>query len=186
LIKYAPKNNFVLHAPQHLLSIIENKFPTAKHYVESWMLVKKNEATIFKSSKVRKLRGLEDAQKLTMLLSTRNNRLSRNLTKYLSWISRMPVYGVFIDNELVSYAGSFLQLPQIWMIGGVYTHPNHRSKGYATLATSAITEEALRNADSASLFVRVDNYPAIKVYEKIGYKKISEKLWIDVGTGLKP
>ena len=186
LIDYAPKSNFILHAPQHLLPIIKTKFPKAKHYIENWMLIKKNKATVFKSSKVRKLRGLEDAKKLRMLLSTRKDRPSRNLEKYLDWISRMPIYGVFINNELVSYAGSFLQLPQIWMIGGVYTHPNHRNKGYATLATSAITQEALNNADSASLFVGADNYPAIRVYEKIGYKKIGEKLWVDVETGLKP
>lgn len=106
------------------MSIIESKFPNAQHYIESWMLVKKNEATIFKSSKARKLCGLEDAKKLRMLFSTREDRPGRNLNKYLNWISRMPVYEVFIDNELVSYAGSFLQLLQIWMIGGVYTHPN--------------------------------------------------------------
>jgi predicted GNAT family acetyltransferase len=98
----------------------------------------------------------------------------------------MPIYGVSIDSELVSYAGSFIQLPQVWMIGGVYTHPNHRNKEYATFATSAVTEEALKNAENAALFVRSDNHSAIRVYEKIGYKKIGEKLWVDVGTGLKP
>jgi predicted GNAT family acetyltransferase len=72
------------------------------------------------------------------------------------------------------------------MIGGVYTHPEHRNKGYSTLATSAVTEEALENAEAAALFVRSDNYPAIRAYEKIGYKKIGEKLWVDVGTGLMP
>ena len=91
-----------------------------------------------------------------------------------------------MNGELVSYAGSFIQLPQVWMIGGVYTQPTRRNKGYATLATSAITEEALRNAEAAALFVRLDNYPAIGVYEKIGYRKIGEKVWVDVGTGLRP
>jgi hypothetical protein len=72
------------------------------------------------------------------------------------------------------------------MIGGVYTRPDHRNKGYATLATSAITREALEKSESAALFVRSDNYPAIRAYEKIGYEKIGEKLWVDVGTGRKP
>ena len=44
------------------------------------------------------------------------------------------------------------------MIGGVYTQPTRRNKGYATLATSAITEEALGSAEAAALFVRSDNY----------------------------
>jgi predicted GNAT family acetyltransferase len=44
----------------------------------------------------------------------------------------------------------------------------------------------LRHAEAAALFVRADNYPAVSVYEKIGYRKIGEKLWVDVGTGLRP
>jgi predicted GNAT family acetyltransferase len=49
-----------------------------------------------------------------------------------------------------------------------------------------VTEEALKYAETAALFVRSDNYSAIRVYEEIGYKKIGEKIWVDVGTGLKP
>jgi predicted GNAT family acetyltransferase len=49
-----------------------------------------------------------------------------------------------------------------------------------------VTEEALKNADVAALFARSDNLAAIKVYERIGYRKIGEKVWVDVGTGLKP
>jgi predicted GNAT family acetyltransferase len=44
----------------------------------------------------------------------------------------------------------------------------------------------LKNADAAALFVRSDNYSAIKVYEKIGYKKVGEKMWVDIETGRKP
>jgi len=186
LMIYAPENRFIMHAPLNLLPIIKRKFLDSRHYVENWMLIKKNEATLLKSKSVRKLCSEEDAIKLADLLSTRKDRPKGTADKYWELIRKMPTYGVFINNELVAYAGSFLQLPQVWMIGGVYTHPQHRSKGYATLATSAITEEALTKAEAAALFVRSDNYPAIKVYEKIGYRKIGEKLWIDVGTGLKP
>jgi predicted GNAT family acetyltransferase len=150
------------------------------------MLVKRGKAKLFKSKNARRLYYEADASRFDILLSSRENRPRGRTQRYLSWIRAMPTYGVFIDNELVSYAGSFLQLPEVWMIGGVYTHPNHRNKGYATLATSAVTEEALRNAEAAALFVRSDNYSAIRAYEKIGYRKIGEKLWIDVGTGLRP
>jgi RimJ/RimL family protein N-acetyltransferase len=186
LIEYAPKNRFIMHAPPNLLSVIKRKFPDAKHYVENWMLVKKGQAKIFKSESARRLCTEDDAARLTNLLSTSEDRPRETVKKYLDLVTKTPIYGVFVNDELVSYAGSFLQLPQVWMIGGVYTHPNHRNKGYSTLATSAITEEALKNAEAAALFVRSDNYPAIKVYEKISYGKIGEKLWIDIGTGLKP
>ena len=186
LIEYVPENRFISHISPNLLPIIMRKFPDAKHYSENWMLIKRGQAKSFESETVRKLCTEDDASRLATLLSTREDRSQRPSKKYMDLISKMPIYGVFVSDELVSYAGSFIQLPQVWMIGGVYTHPNHRSKGYATLATSAVTSEALKNAESAALFVRSDNCPAIRVYEKIGYKKIGEKLWVDVGTGLKP
>ena len=186
LIEYAPENRFIMHTAPNLLPMIKRKFPDAKHYMENWMLVKKGQVKVFTSKSVRKLSTKEDASKLANLLSTYENRPKTTAEKCMNSISKMPTYGVFVNGELVSYAGSFIQLPQVWMIGGVYTHPEYRGKGYATLATSAVTEEALKNAESAALFVRSDNYPAIGAYEKIGYKKIGEKVWIDVGTGLKP
>ena len=146
----------------------------------------KDTANLLASKLVRRLSTEEDAAAFAKLVLNRKDRPKRNLKKYLDWIAKMPMYGMFVENELVSYAGSFIQLPQIWMIGGVYTAPDHRNKGYASLATSAVTKEALGKAEKAALFVRSDNLPAISLYEKIGYRKIGEKLWIDVGTGMKP
>ncbi|MDH5482112.1 MAG: GNAT family N-acetyltransferase [Candidatus Bathyarchaeota archaeon] len=186
LIEHAPENRFIMHAPPELLPIIKRRFPDAKYYAENWMLVKKGQARFFKSDAVRRLRTKDDAIRLAGLPSSREDRSRSGIKKYLDLIGRMIMYGVFIDEELVAYAGSFLQLPQIWMIGRVYTHQDHRNKGYATSATSAVTEEALNNSESAALFVRSDNYSAIRVYEKIGYEKIGEKLWVDMGTGVKP
>lgn len=186
LLEYAPKEKFIMHTQPNLLQAVKKKFPDAKHYIENWMLTRKEESNFFKSELVRRLHSEKDAADLATLLASREERPKRSKRKYLEWIEKMPIYGVFVEDELVAYAGSFIQIPQIWLIGGVYTHPNHRNKGYATLATSAVTEEALKNAEVTALFVRSDNYPAIRAYEKIGYKKIGEKLWVDVGTGLRP
>jgi ribosomal protein S18 acetylase RimI-like enzyme len=185
LLQQAPQDHFVLHARPDLLPAVRKKFPYAKHYVEDWMLVNRGEARLLESKSVRRL-STEDATRLAYLLLGRRDRPRGTLEKYAEWISRMPLYGVFTRDRLVSYAGSFIQLPQVWLIGGVYTHPEYRNKGYATLATSAITEEALKRAESAALFVRSDNYPAIRAYQKIGYRKIGEKLWVDIGTDLRP
>ena len=186
LIPHAPQNNFIMHTTSKLLSTVKRKYPSVKHYVEDWMLVKKGETRHFKSEHVRRLSTEDDASKLATLLENRKDHCTASMRRYHGWISRMPLYGVFANNELVACAGAFVQLPQVWIIGGVYTSLTQRNQGYATLVTSAITSEALSNAETAVLFVRSDNYPAIKVYEKIGYKKIGEKIWVDVGTGLKP
>lgn len=185
LLEKTPENNFIMHISPRLLPAVQNRYPEEKHYIESWMLVNRNQAKFFRSSSVRKLQK-NDASSLAHLLSSRKDRPRKMLKRYADWISKKPICGVFRDDELVSYAGSFIQLPQVWMIGGIYTKPKYRNKGYATLATSAITEEALENAEAAALFARSDNYSAIKVYEKIGYRKIGEKIWVDVGTGLRP
>ncbi len=121
LLEHAPPSNFIVHAPPNLLPAIKKRFPDARHYLEDWMLVKKNEARFFKSELVRRLHTEEDALKLADLLLSRKDRPASMLRKYADWISKMPIYGLFRENQLVSYAGSFIQLPQVWLIGGVYT-----------------------------------------------------------------
>ena len=186
LIRHAPEGSFILHtSPDHLQTVTE-RFPDAKIYVENWMLVKRNEAQAFLSKRVKKLQTAKDADQLARLLLERKDRPERNRKRYADWISKMPIYGVFENRELVSYAGSFIQLPEIWMIGGVFTLPEKRNRGHALLATSAVTQEALHKAEAAALFVRSDNFPAIAVYGKIGYRKIGEKIWVDEKTGLMP
>jgi predicted GNAT family acetyltransferase len=134
LMEHAPANHFVMHTSAHVLPKILGRFPNARHYVERWMLAKKGETGFFKSDLVRKLNAA-DGSKLAMLLSTRIDRPQGIDKKYPDLIRRIPMFGVFIDGELVSKAESFIQTPQIWMIGGVYTHPFHGNRGYAVLAT---------------------------------------------------
>jgi RimJ/RimL family protein N-acetyltransferase len=186
LLKHAPEGSFILHTSPNHLRTIKERFPDAKVYVENWMLVKRSEAKAFRSKMVKKLQTTQDADRLASLLLERKDRPERNRKRYADWIAKMPIYGVFENRTLVSYAGSFIQLPEIWMIGGVYTLPEKRNRGYALLATSAVTQEALHKAEAAALFVRSDNSPAIAVYEKIGYRKIGEKIWVDEKTGLMP
>ncbi len=185
LITYASEDKFVLHTLPNLLPIVKRRYPEAKCYIENWMLVRKGEAAFFKSKIVRRL-SMVDAFRFAELLTNRSYLLPAEEERHEEMIRENPTYGVFMGERLVSYASSFLQLPQVWMIGGVYTHPELRNKGYGTLVTSAVTEEALNNAENAALFVGSGNYPAIRVYEKICYRKIGERVWVDVGTGKAP
>jgi len=185
LIEHAPRDKFILHTSPSILPAARRRYPEAEHYVESWMVVERGHAKFFHSRLVRRLE-VSDARELASLLSEREDRPTGALQQYESMIGHMPLCGVFVDGSLVSYAASFIQMPELWMIGGVYTHPGWRNRGYATLATSAITEEALKSAEKAVLFVRADNHPAVRAYEKIGYRKIGEKIWVDVGLGRRP
>ncbi len=171
----------IIHIPPEHLPIIKDVFPNARLFHEDWMLIKRNQLLSTGKIRARKMR-IEEAPKLANL----NPGLHRDSSEYEEVIEKFAVYGIFINDKLVSTARSFIQLPEIWFIGGVYTHPKHRNKGYATQATYAVTKEGLDNSGQASLFVRSDNYPALRAYTKIGYKKIGNKIWVDIGTGIEP
>ena len=48
-----------------------------------------------------------------------------------------------------------------------------------TEITSALTEAGLAGAPTVSLTVRRDNTPAVRVYEKLGYSKREDRIWVD-------
>lgn len=88
--------------------------------------------------------------------------------------------------RLLACARTTLELPELWMIGGVYTDPAERGKGLARAVVGALVEEArARRADSA-LYVREDNLPAVRAYEALGFQEEFRRVWIDAGGGPPP
>lgn len=82
-------------------------------------------------------------------------------------------YGIRINGALVSVSGTHISSPsyKIACVGGVFTLPSYRGKGYATICTSKVVEELLHNHKDVILNVDSKNFPAIKVYEKLGFKE---------------
>ena len=83
-------------------------------------------------------------------------------------------YGVFEGERLVSVAGTHIvsDNEHIAALGNVMTHPDYRGQGLATLATNAVCEELLDHGIKLiGLSVGRSNEAAIRVYEKIGFKR---------------
>jgi ribosomal protein S18 acetylase RimI-like enzyme len=59
----------------------------------------------------------------------------------------------------------------IVQIGGVYTLPEFRSKGYAAALTKYLAHKARDAGEESALFVRTDNPAAIQSYEHAGFIK---------------
>jgi len=87
-------------------------------------------------------------------------------------------YGVIVNNVLASIVASYVTLPWIYVIGGVFTRERYRGKGYAKAVTSALTREVVSSGATAGLHVEVDNEPAIKAYKSLGYQIIKTRTWI--------
>jgi len=80
-------------------------------------------------------------------------------------------YGIETDGRLVATAGTHLIAPNYGLaaVGNVTTHPDYRHRGYATVCSSAVTQELLARGLDVVLNVGKDNAAAVRVYEKLGY-----------------
>ena len=83
-------------------------------------------------------------------------------------------YGVYVGGTLAAIAGTHVvsRAESVAVVGNVYTHPNHRGKGLATYATSAVTADLLRDCELVVLTVEAKNDPAVRVYTKLGYQAV--------------
>jgi len=93
-------------------------------------------------------------------------------------ITKRAYYAVILDNEIVSAAAACVKLPEIYIVCDVYTKPEFRKRGYARAVTSAVTKRAVASGAIAHLCVEVSNEPAIRVYNRLGYRVINTRSWI--------
>ncbi|WP_232203768.1 GNAT family N-acetyltransferase [Caldivirga maquilingensis] len=87
-------------------------------------------------------------------------------------------YGAFKGNRLVSLGGTYIKLPELWVIGDVVTLPEYRNMGLAKSVVSAIVKDALASGAMAMLHVDEDNEPALRAYRSIGFQAVQESLLI--------
>jgi RimJ/RimL family protein N-acetyltransferase len=83
-------------------------------------------------------------------------------------------YGIKVGHQLIAVAGTHVVSAggRIAALGNVMTHPHYRGRGYATAATSAVCRELTAGGvNTIGLSVGRENAPAIRVYEKLGFKK---------------
>jgi len=85
--------------------------------------------------------------------------------------ARGVFYGARRGGRLIAVAGTHLTAPaqRVAAVGNVFTHPAYRGQGYASACASRVTEELMGRKMMVVLNVRVDNAPAIQVYERLGY-----------------
>ncbi|MCI4327416.1 MAG: GNAT family N-acetyltransferase [Thermoplasmata archaeon] len=90
-----------------------------------------------------------------------------------------PVWGAFDGERLVGVAHASVTLPFAWVIAGVYTRPEYRGRGVAQAVTAAVCRAAEARGAVATLFVREENAPALRAYEKLGFATVGRKFWFE-------
>jgi RimJ/RimL family protein N-acetyltransferase len=113
---------------------------------------------------------------------------------FASWLSSSSIaegvyFGIRAGGKLVAAAGTHVISPtaRLAVVGNVFTHADHRGRGYATAVTGAVTAELLRSCDHVVLNVRADNPPALQAYGRLGYAeyvRFEERLVHRLGSPL--
>lgn len=83
-------------------------------------------------------------------------------------------YGVEQFGQLIAAAGTHVvsEMQSAAAVGNVFTHPEYRGHGYATLATSAVCADLIRRGmRTIVLNVAQTNDAAIRIYERLGFRK---------------
>jgi len=101
-------------------------------------------------------------------------------------LARHQTFGVFDDGTLVAVASLGALLPDMAVIMAVETLKESRRKGHGTAVVSATVREALNHSKACSLWVASENAEAVSLYRKLGFKKVGDVLWADIGTGQHP
>lgn len=76
---------------------------------------------------------------------------------------------LLVDDQPVAMTGFNARLPEVVQIGGVYTPPNLRGRGYARLAVALHLVEA-RNAGASRAVLFAASNSAARAYMSIGFK----------------
>jgi uncharacterized protein len=80
------------------------------------------------------------------------------------------------DGRIVSKAEATVAEPHAALVGGVYTVPEERGRGFSTACIGALCDACLRRVPAVGLNVFVDNHSARRVYFKTGFEVVEEWL----------
>ena len=78
--------------------------------------------------------------------------------------------GIRIDGKLIAMAGERLKVPGYTEVSAICTHPDHTGRGHARVLTTEIMRRILDRGETPFLHVRQDNFRAIELYERLGFR----------------
>lgn len=107
--------------------------------------------------------------KLGLLLKKKFTSLY-NFEEILS-SSYQQIWGYFIENELVGFVHLSISFESVDIVN-IVVNPSFRRRGIASILMENILN-IYPNCEQLFLEVRVDNLPAINLYNKLGFREIN-------------
>ncbi|MEM3731799.1 MAG: GNAT family N-acetyltransferase [Candidatus Bathyarchaeia archaeon] len=155
---------------EHKPYILQKYVPTVTHEM-MLMIVRKGEEKSQTRCPVVKL-DVSEAEEIAAIMrdsdpefwgTATGQGIAEGMGRGVNWL------GVKISGKVVS-VGNMRLTEWGGLIGTVATHKDHRNRGYATTIVSELVKRMLEKVPWAIIFVLADNKPAIRAYEKAGFK----------------
>ena len=148
------------------------------------MTLKRGEEKIKIKHPVTRL-DVSDAESIAALMRNADPNYWGTVTKQqiAEGMKRSNWFGIKVNNEIAA-VGSLLLTDWAGLIGVVATHKNYRKRGYATSVVSKIAKQILEKLPLALIYVLSNNLPAIRVYEKVGFRQYKTYFFMKEGRRL--
>lgn len=94
--------------------------------------------------------------------------------QFLDKAKKKIIWGLFLENTLVSIADLNAKALDLGQVGGVYTKPSFRQRGYSKSVMTQLLLDAkeLHKIRKLIIFTGDKNFPAQKLYNSLGVSKI--------------
>lgn len=93
---------------------------------------------------------------------------------YIERTKKSIIWGYFLDHTLVSIGDLNALALDLGQVGGVFTHPEHRKKGYSKEVMKKLFYDSKKRHSLRKLiiFTGESNLPARRVYDSLGVESI--------------
>ena len=91
-----------------------------------------------------------------------------------------PIWGAFAGGRLVGVARAAVRLARLWVLGGVFVQPAHRNEGLGAALVTAVVIRAEASGAAVGLYAREEPANALRLYERLGFREVGRRFWLDV------
>jgi len=96
------------------------------------------------------------------------------------------IWGAFSQGRIVGAVRAAVRLPEIWLLNGVFVDPPARGRGIGRALVGAALDSARAARTPVGLYAREDRLEARRLYERLGFRAVGRRTWLDLGTGSAP
>jgi len=96
------------------------------------------------------------------------------------------IWGAFEQGKLLGAVRAAVRLPDVWLVGGVFVDPTARGRGIGQELVEAALASAREERVRVGLYVREDRAEARRLYERLGFRPLGRRTWLDLGAGFAP